>query len=38
MHLQMILENPTAWIDSSSGTAVNTKFPLAGDPVAGLVI
>ena len=29
------LENPTAWIDSSSGTAVNTKFPLAGDPVAG---
>ena len=29
------LENPTAWIDSSSGTAVNTLFPLAGDPVAG---
>jgi len=29
------LDNPTAWIDSSSGTAVNTKFPLAGDPVAG---
>ena len=29
------LDNPTAWIDSSSGTSVNTKFPLAGDPVAG---
>ena len=29
------LENPTAWIDSSSGTSVNTLFPLAGDPVAG---
>ena len=29
------LDNPTAWIDSSSGTAVVTKFPLAGDPVAG---
>ena len=29
------LDNPTAWIDSSSGTAVNTKYPLAGDPVAG---
>ena len=29
------LDNPTAWIDSSSGTPVDTKFPLAGDPVAG---
>ncbi len=29
------LDNPTAWIDSSSGTAVTTKFPLAGDPVTG---
>ena len=29
------LDNPTAWIDSSSGTEVVTKFPLAGDPVAG---
>ncbi|MBI88785.1 MAG: hypothetical protein CMG60_01750 [Candidatus Marinimicrobia bacterium] len=27
------LDNPTAWIDSSSGTSVNTKFPLAGDPL-----
>ena len=30
------LENPTAWIDSSSGSSVDTKFPLAGDPVAGI--
>lgn len=29
------LDAPTAWIDSSSGTAVSTKFPLAGDPVTG---
>jgi len=29
------LDNPTAWIDSSSGSYVETKFPLAGDPVAG---
>ena len=29
------LDAPTAWIDSSSGTAVTTKFPLAGDPVTG---
>ncbi len=29
------LENPTAWIDSSSGSNVETLFPLAGDPVAG---
>ena len=28
-------DNPTAWIDSSSGTSVETLFPLAGDPVAG---
>ena len=29
------LDSPTAWIDSSSGSYVDTKFPLAGDPVAG---
>ena len=29
------LDNPTPWWDLSSGDSVETKFPLAGDPVTG---